>query len=230
MSDAGALRGYLAELAVVFIGVALAFAVENLREELNEKAVGEQYLAGFRQDLTADLGMLTAQQADRRAQLANARAVLAFFESRSIEPQRFFETYYAVLPDLGTVPHRNTMDEVLSSGGLRLIRDAEIRKGLLNLYASYDRIARVEEHMARDFDAYLYDPTFSTIPLKFQGPWEDTLENRRAVEALLQNLTVENGVRLVVFNLDFAGAGLLYELDLVRSQVERLLQLLPEFR
>jgi hypothetical protein len=31
---------------------------QNLRDSLNERAVGDQYLSGFRQDLTADLAML----------------------------------------------------------------------------------------------------------------------------------------------------------------------------
>ena len=143
------------------------------------------------------------------------------------DPQRFFEAYYSALLAQYTAPNRNTMDEVLSSGSLRLIRDADVRARLLDLYVSYDRIARTEEHMSRDFDSYLYDPTFSSIRVQLEGPWEDTPTNRSAVETLLNDLTIENGVRLIVANLEFPGAGLLDELELARSQVEHLLQLIP---
>jgi hypothetical protein len=227
MPTADTLRRYLAELVVVFVGVVLAFAVDNLREDLSEQAAGEQYLRGFREDLLADVAMLQAQQEIRRSQLENASIVLGFFEGRPVNPQRFFEAYYPVLLAQYTAPNRNTMDEVLSSGSLRLIRNVEIRSRLLNLYTTYDRIGRLEEHMARDFDAYLYDPTFSTIRLQLDGPWADTSANRRDVEALLSDLRVENGVRLLVANLEFSGGGLLDELDLVRSQVEDLLQVIP---
>jgi len=71
MSKASTLRSLLTELVAVFIGVALAFAVENLRQDFNDQAVGEQYLSGFRLDLTADLVMLQAQQEARPAQLKN---------------------------------------------------------------------------------------------------------------------------------------------------------------
>lgn len=81
--------------------------------------------------------------------------------------------------------------------------------------------------MARDFDTYLYDPTFSNIRLQLEGPWEDTPENRRDVEILLNDLRLENGVRLVVANLELSGRGLLDQLDLVRSEVEQLLELIP---
>jgi len=79
MKKTSALRRHLAEFFVVFVGVALAFAVENLREDLNERAVGDQYLAGFSQDLTADLQMLQAQYEARRVQLAHASVVLELF-------------------------------------------------------------------------------------------------------------------------------------------------------
>ena len=221
------LRRYLTEFFVVFLGVALAFAVENFREGLNEKAVGEQYLSRFREDLQADLLMLDAQIDIRSTQLANALTVLEFFDGRPATPQQFFEAYYPVLPMQATTPNRNTMDEVLSSGSLRLIRDAEIRAKLLDLYASYEGVRRHEEHMDRDFDVYLYDTTFSKVQLDIEGPWEDTQENRQAVEALLSDLRVENGIRLVVINLDDFETALIPELEEIRLQVEELLQMIP---
>lgn len=227
MPTIDALRRHLIELVVVFVGVALAFAVENLREDLNERAVGEQYLDGFREDLLADLAMLRAQREARRGQLKNALVLLEYFEGRPVVPQNFFEAYFPALYELYTTPNRNTMDEVLSSGSLRLIRDADVRSRLLDLYVTYGRIARIEAHMARDFDLYLYDPTFSSVRFDPFGPWEDTPSNRSAVETLLNDIRIENGVRLMVANLENAEIGLLDELEQARSQVEQLLQIIP---
>lgn len=227
MPRANSLRSILTELVAVFIGVALAFAVENLREDFNDRSIGDQYLSSFRQDLMDDMEMLQAQLEARQAQLKNALTVLEFFDGRSIDPQSFFKAYWPVLYELKTAPNRNTMNEVMNSGSLRLIRDAKIRTGLLDLYATYDRLARLEVHMARDFDSYLYDPTFSKVLIQVEGPWEDTPENRQAVETLLGDLRIENGLRLVVINLDIEGTGLLAQLKRVRSKVEQLLQLIP---
>lgn len=93
MPRARNLRGHLIELVVVFVGVALAFAVENLREDLNERSVGTQCLSGFRQDLLADAEMLRGQQEARQTQLDNALAVLEFFDGRPVDPQAFFGPY-----------------------------------------------------------------------------------------------------------------------------------------
>jgi hypothetical protein len=119
------------------------------------------------------------------------------------------------------------MDEVLSSASLRLISDAKIRADLLSLYATYTEIAFFEEHMARDFDEHLYDPTFSSIPMQFKEPWNDTPANRQAVETLLGDRRVENGLRLIVANLDFDDGSLLPLLERAEFQVEQLLQQIP---
>jgi len=227
MLQANTLRAHLTELVVVFVGVALAFAVDDFREARNDREVGDEYLRAFRQDLTADLQMLEKQLSARRAQLRNARTALEFFEGRPMDPAVFFEAYWPVLWDLRTVPNRNTMDEALSSGSLRLIRDAEIRAGLLDLYATYASIAIFEDHVARDFDVYLYDPTFSSIPIQFEGPWDDSPANRKSVETLLGDRRIENGLRLIGANLDLDHESLLPQLELARSQVEQLLQKIP---
>ena len=61
MFRATGFRTHLLELVVVFVGVGLAFAVENLREDLNEDAVALEHLAGFHEDLQSDLVMLDEQ-------------------------------------------------------------------------------------------------------------------------------------------------------------------------
>jgi hypothetical protein len=148
------LRGHLIELIVVFIGVALAFAVENYREDLSDRSVEAQSLRGFGQDLLKDAQMLVAERKARRAQIDSALVVLEFFEGRPVDPQVFFERYYSVLWALRVAPNRNTMDEVLNSGSLRLLRDTRVRTGLLELYATYERIAFSERHLVRDFERH----------------------------------------------------------------------------
>jgi len=64
--------------------------------------------------------------------MRRASTLLEFFDGRPSDPASFFGAYWPVLLELRTTPNRNTMDEVLSSGSLRLIRDPKIRSGLLN--------------------------------------------------------------------------------------------------
>lgn len=210
---------YITELVVVFAGVALAFAVENLREDLNEQAVGDEYLAGFRQDLRLDLAMLDKEISFRQMQATDSRLLLGLITEPDASPNTFFDAYYRSLGAHTTSPNRNTMDEVLNSGSLRLIKNSDIRAALLELYASYDRIAFLEAHILRDFEHYLYDPTFSSVPLQLVGPWPDTPQNRLVMDTLRSNVTIQNGLRLLSGNIEYPETGLIALLQSARSQV-----------
>jgi len=72
-----------------------------------------------------------------------------------------------------------------------------------------------------------YDPTFSGVPIQFKGPWNDTPENRQAVAKLLGDRRIENGLRLIVANLDYDDESLVPLLEAARSRVEQWLQQIP---
>jgi hypothetical protein len=44
---------------------------------------------------------------------------------------------------------------------------------------------------------------------------------------LLEDVTIENGIRLIVANLEFSEGGLLQELELAQSQVLGLIRAIP---
>lgn len=213
------------EVTIVIVGIVIGFQVTAWGEARSEEAIEQQYIARFAQDLRRDLDMLASNIASREAQVEAAHAALAFYEGRDLDVDAFFEAFYAALLYRGIAPNRNTMDEVLGSGSLRLIDDPVIREALLDLYATYTTILNVEEHIGRDFAVYLYDPTYSTVPFKYPGPWANDPVFRPAAQQLLTNLAVENGLRLILVNLESEGT-LLDMLRSARSDVEHLLSLL----
>lgn len=216
------------DFVIVVVGVFMGIQVSNWNDARSERVLSNDYLLAFQRDLSADSKMLQIEIEARKLQLENALAVLEYFEGESLDVSAFFEAYYAVLYARSTSPNRNTMDELLNSGSLRLIRNSQTRTGLLDLYSTYELIASHEEHIARDFDMYLYDPTFSSIPVQIEGPWADNMENRASAEALLNNVTIENGFRLIVLNLQYGdNQGLIADLEAASMLVDKLLQELP---
>ena len=213
------------EVLIVIVGVVIGFQVTAWGEAQSEQAVEKQYIARFVEDLRRDLDMLASNIESREAQVQAAHAALAFYEGRELDVDAFFDTFYTALLYRGIAPNRNTMDEVLNSGNLRLIDDPVTREALLDLYATYTTILNVEEHIERDFSTYLYDPTYSAVPFKYPGPWSVDPDFRAAAQQLLVNQTVENGLRLILVNVGSGGA-LLDMLRSARSDAEHLLSLL----
>ncbi|MEM7430564.1 MAG: hypothetical protein AAF351_01365 [Pseudomonadota bacterium] len=212
------------DFLIVVVGVFIGIQVANWNDARSDVRVGDDYLRGLHADLSADAAMLAFEIEARHQQLEDAEVVLEFFDGRALDTNVFFGRYISAIISNNTQPNRNTMQEVLSSGNLRLIREPKIRTGLLELYALYESIALTEAHLARDFDTYLYDTTFSIIPVQFEGPWDDTAANRAAAQALLDNIAVENGLRLILVNLDFNGSGIIANLEVAQHQVFTLLE------
>ncbi|MEQ9317155.1 MAG: hypothetical protein RLN72_14980, partial [Henriciella sp.] len=132
------------DFLIVVIGVLLAIQIANWNDARIERALSKEYMASFREDLMADQRMLQTEIEARQKQHDDALTVLGFYEGDGLEPNDFFKAYYAALFARNTRPNRNTMDELLNSGSLRLIRDTAIRSRLLDLYTHYDRIADTE--------------------------------------------------------------------------------------
>ncbi|MEO0438121.1 MAG: hypothetical protein AAF098_14575 [Pseudomonadota bacterium] len=211
------------DLAIVVIGVFIGIQVANWNDVRVERSIAATYVDGFERDLTADLEIIEVELAGRSAQLQNAKIVLEFYRGKELDVSEFFGAFYPALASRNMRPNRNTIDEVLNSGGLRIIEDSDLRSGLLELYSIYDQIADTEAHIARDFDVYLYDPTFESVPIDIFGPWEDNAQNRSSAESLLSSLTIENGFQLIVVNIE-AADGLLYELTLAKEKARQLLK------
>jgi hypothetical protein len=211
------------DFLIVVIGVFVGIQVSNWNDARIDRQIGENYLNGFRQDLIIDRQMLESELQARQTQRDDVRTILGFYDGRSLDTDTFFTAYYAALYSRKIRPNRNTIDEVLNSAGLRLIENAELRSRLLDLYAHYSVIEDAETHIARDFDTYLYDTTFSKIPIQISGPWEDTQENRASAEALLADVTIANGFRLVEANLTLGDEGLLRSLESALDLVNEIL-------
>jgi hypothetical protein len=129
---AEAWRRRAAELLTVFLGVALAFLAENWREDLADRRDEDVALAG----LAADFRVNSTQRADRfddQRRTLGALGHLADLLEASSDgaPVEIPDTLLIALTYSGTYdPTRGTIDALLSSGRLDLVRDAELRRAL----------------------------------------------------------------------------------------------------
>ncbi len=192
---------YVIEILSVFLGVLLAFAVENVREARRDRAVGREYVAGFREDFVRDVAEIGRMIEFREAQVVAAAAALQFFRGKVIDVDAFFGALYAVYPIRRYGANRHTIDEVLNAGHLHLVSDADFRAKILDLYALYRQIAATEDHISVDYHTYLYDTTFSMVPLDLEGPWSADPNATQHAECLISSISVANGLKLAEYNI-----------------------------
>ncbi|MCF7560922.1 DUF6090 family protein [Sabulilitoribacter multivorans] len=233
----------IGEIVLVVIGILIALQINNWNERRKERAVEVNFLKNLRADLVSEIENNT-HFANYRFQKAQASSDLINGEEpQSIEDvQQYTDTYERVFIWNTFVPNNNTYKELLSSGNLSFIKNDSIKNRLLELDKTYVAIASGENHMRREYEAYLYDPHVENmISLGFFDITQPTyglpkrltakdidpsLHNKFIEDAKWQhhNEKFKNGLRLSFMNNGYL-AGI--HKDLVHY-IEKLISLIDE--
>lgn len=133
---AAGLRWVLGETLIVVVGVLIALAVDNWREERREERTEEQYLSSLLEDLDSDFAELARAGGQARTAAEAARTVLEVLrgqaQSISGDSLAWSVEYAGFLYFPAYFPY--TFNELLSTGNLRVIRDPEVRREIAAYY------------------------------------------------------------------------------------------------
>ncbi len=145
------------ELTVIVAGVLIALAADRWIANLDAQEMESAYLGMLVQDLEADSAAFAAQIAERQGLLDWSKDLqrrLANPSSTIAEPRRFLTIlnyFSAWVPDL---VRQSTWAELLSTGRLGLIRDADLRRQLGQYYSAAESAALGFDQMDRELAAH----------------------------------------------------------------------------
>ncbi len=129
------------EFLLVVLGVLLALQVDNWNERRKDRALFEDYLVQLQADLRDDI-----KQAERRIEAARslderAAYLISVIEGQAAHPidhnrlvSSVLTAGYAYLD----LVNRQTYDELISTGNLRLFPDTELKREVVTYYASQE--------------------------------------------------------------------------------------------
>ena len=130
------LRRALGELVIIVLGVLIALGVDSIWEQMRERSAEAAYLEALFVDALSDsLEYETVVGVLERAESAT-ESMLAILGGGEVpgDPlllsQQVFCASFLPLP----VINRTTLDDLLSTGNLNLLRDRELRSALLEYY------------------------------------------------------------------------------------------------
>lgn len=231
----------LAEGAVIVVSILLAFAVDAWWDSRQERAREESYLGQLAEDLESTL-MNNATFGGRAESIdwAAARLVQSYYEATPPHPDSVahwlsLQGYWVVQPRLGT------LEALVSTGDLRLIRSDSLRAAIPNYLTGMIAFEGFEaegaekyQQAARDLAAYIdhnqiriemlsptaRDSIFTSIPLTAfpLGPTRDL--PRQDLQTVVRNPEVH---RILARILDAKRTMRVYR-DLMRSTTEDLLE------
>jgi hypothetical protein len=152
-------RFLLGEFVVIVVGVLVALWVDQVRAARADASLELEYLESFVIDLEADLAQFDSADAWSRRQEAAAATVLALYDG--LQPTSSVADLVAAVESAGWqwVPSitRNTIDDLRSTGNLRLIRDATLRRAIASYYTTVETVsvpnAAMRDRMWNEYDA-----------------------------------------------------------------------------
>lgn len=136
-------RLLLGEFVVIVVGVLMALWVDELREARSNAALEVEYVESFIVDLVADLAQFDESEAWMRRSEAAAATVLALYEGSP--PIKGVSDLVAAVETAGWQHWpsitRNTIDDLRSTGNLRLIRDPALRRAISSYYTTVENVS-----------------------------------------------------------------------------------------
>jgi hypothetical protein len=207
----------IGEIILVVIGILIALQINNANEVKKARKQEVKYLKNL--------------QADVLSELKNNDTIIAFRSNKAMATARMLnfkklETTNDILELEQTVqtvfwwttfiPTNNTYKELLSSGNLNFIKNDSIKNFLLELDKKYVFIDNGEDHMKREFEEYLYNPSIENGDMlniiDFQKTADsgtftakDTSQIHTHIvlpqyQKLLENHIFKNGLKLSIMN------------------------------
>jgi hypothetical protein len=152
-------RFLLGEFVVIVLGVLIALWVDQLREAGVNANLEVEYLESLVADLDTDLAQFDEAEAWMRRSETAAATVLALYEGdpptgNVADLVAAVETAgWQMFPSIS----RNTIDDLRSTGNLRLIRDPAIRRAIADYYTNIENalgpLAAMQDRIWDQYDA-----------------------------------------------------------------------------
>jgi len=134
---------YLWEFLMLFLAVTLGFFVENQREHMVEHRREVQFIKSYISDLRKDIVLLdsvTKKREERKTQIDSLTYILRLPDPDIYGGQLYYYARYLPRPYI-YIPNDATIQQLKSSGNLRLIQSQEIKDSML----AYDQQFRFME-------------------------------------------------------------------------------------
>ena len=143
-------RRLLAELVIIAVGVGLALAVDNWNEARKERITEREYLRGIAADLEESVSGLERTRDSAVNNRAALERLIGVANGAPVPPAGEFArdlvlATYLGLPRLTIV----TFEELVSTGSLRILRDAKFKRALAKLLEEYRQRSQWYENYRR---------------------------------------------------------------------------------
>jgi hypothetical protein len=126
------------ELIVVFIGITLAFMLNNWRESYNNQQLENKYLVGFHNDISDDSAELNTTIKWNEQKLRRVNQFINDLRKGTAQ----IDSSLIIIGDLVQIhqflPKLSTFETIKNSGNLNIVTDYNLKDSLIKYYQSFE--------------------------------------------------------------------------------------------
>lgn len=151
------LKHYLFEFFMLFLAVFCGFLAENFRENQVEKERERQYIISLVADLKDDIVTIDQQVQTDQTSLALSDSLCLFLDSPDMARKNSDGIYYTARVGNRRSPlvnNNRTFDQLINSGGFRLIRKSETSNRIMDYYSQFPFLRMMENIFYDENNAY----------------------------------------------------------------------------
>ena len=135
----------IGEIVLVVIGILIALAINNWNDNRKSKLTEIKYVNDLIEDLNNDVIALKEFTVDLESKKASKRKLESFLENKEgIDSIEFHIVNQYILTERFT-PSNITIEELKNSGGLKIIRNVDLRRQIVSMYNSYSKEVHTED-------------------------------------------------------------------------------------
>jgi hypothetical protein len=135
-------KEYFFEFLMIFLAVTLGFFAESIRENIADREREKQYMQSMIADLKSDTITLASNIYLKRSRIVMIDSLIYLLSSPDYK-DRLNDIYYygrSISPPANFSPNDRTIQQLKSSGGLRLIRNVAVSDSIM----AYDQKMRLQ--------------------------------------------------------------------------------------
>ena len=175
-------KEYFLEFLMIFLAVTLGFFAEQIREDFTDHIREKEYMKLMIEDLKSDTFSLSSNVRLRHQRNEMIDSLINLLSSPSVKENGNTIYFFArsISPPLNIFPNDRTIQQLKSSGSLRLIRDLKVSDGIM----AYDQKMR----------GFLFDQT-DEIQIRAECRLRaDKIFNGKVFNDMLKNNTINRPV------------------------------------
>lgn len=147
-------KNHVVELFVVFIGITLAFTLNNWRENSKDRELEQQYIKSFYDEIDYTTSRLDSVIIHNKVKKERLKKMIPLMESENMPIDSAIVAISLMAEINMFIGKTNTYESIKNSGNFNIIQNFKVRSKIIEYYESYKGKDLVESYYKMYIDNY----------------------------------------------------------------------------